>query len=98
MEEIPYGKYIDSNINHDLPLSSEIIPYKAIKIDEQNIIDRDISIITVVDPAIHHAIVHINHRDKNIKCDCDPIIIKWIVISSFTISILFVFLSSLFSN
>lgn len=100
MEEIPYGKYIDSNINHDLPLSTEIIPYKAIKIDTPNIIDRDISVINIVDPAFHHTIVHINQRDKNqmIKCNCDPTLVKWIVISSFTISILFVFVSSLFST
>ena len=100
MDEIPYGKYIDSNITHDLPLSTEIIPYKAIKIDEPNIEHRTIHII---DHTIQHAIVEVNQRNRNIqidfiKCNCDPKIIKWFVISSFTISILFVFVSPFFSN
>jgi hypothetical protein len=106
--EIPYGKYVDSNINHDLPLSTEIIPYKAIKIDISNEMEANHSIdhiaIHVIDTSIQHAIIQtMNQRERDnrleyIKCNCDLIIIKWIVISSFTISILFVFISSFFSN
>lgn len=105
MEEIPYGKYIDSNINYDLPLSTEIIPYKAIKIDISNEMESiDHIAIHVIDTSIQHAIIQtMNQRERYnrleyIKCNCDLIIIKWIVISSFTISILFVFISSFFSN
>ena len=103
MDEIPYGKYIDSNITHDLPLSTEIIPYKAIKIDEPNIEHRTIHII---DHTIQHAIVNtVNQRYINrniqidfINCKCDLKLIKWFVISSFTISILFVLITPLFQK
>ena len=101
--EIPYGKYVDSNINHDhnLPLSTEIVPYKAIKIDDQNI-DHTIH---VIDHTIQHAIVEVNQRYTNrniqiefIKCKCDPNLVKWVIISTFTMSIVFVFITPLFSN
>ena len=104
MDEIPYGKYIDSNINHDLPLSTEIVPYKAIKIDESNVIDhREIHVID----TIQHAIVVHTNRNRNIrnvnqiefiKCKCDPNLVKWFVISSFTISIVFVFINQFFQK
>jgi len=102
MDEIPYGKYIDSNINHDLPLSTEIIPYKSIKIDIlDNISDRDIILIDTIYPEIQHAIVHTNQTNNKkdfiiCKCQINPNIVKTIVISSFTISILFVFASPFF--
>jgi hypothetical protein len=102
MDEIPYGKYVDSNINHDLPLSTEIVPYKAIKIDEQNIEHRE---IYVIDHTIQHAIVHRatqRYTNRNvtqidfIHCNFNLNYIKWFVISSFTISILFVFIGQFF--
>jgi hypothetical protein len=93
--EIPYGKYIDSNINHDLPLSTEIIPYKAIKID----ISNDMEAIHSIDHINQHTIVHQSTRDIQIdfvKCKYDPKVIKWVVILSFTISVVFVLITHLF--
>lgn len=95
MDEIPYGKYIDSNINHDLPLSTEIIPYKAIKID----ISNDMEAIHSIDHIIQHTIVHQSTRDIQndfIKCNCDLKLVKWFVILSFTISVVFVLITPLF--
>ena len=101
MEEIPYGKYIDSNINHELPLSTEIIPYKAIKIDEPNI--NHIA-IHIIDHTIQHAIIHSTNQTTRdiqidfIKCKCDLKLIKWVVISSFSISIVLVLITPLFQQ
>jgi hypothetical protein len=96
--EVPYGKYVESNITHEhnLPLSTEIIPYKAIKIDESTIDHR------VIVDQIQHAIVHTN-RNRNIQidfvnCNCDPNVVKWFIILTFAMSILFVFVSPLFTN
>ena len=98
--EIPYGKYIDSNINHELPLSTEIIPYKAIKVSNEITIDDAIHVID----TIQHAIIHTdeNRNIRNVKqidfmhCNCNLNHIKWFVISSFTISIIFVFIGRFF--
>lgn len=99
MDEIPYGKYIDSNINNELPLSTEIVAYKAIKISNE--MEENSRVFHTIDTSIQHAI-QMNQRTisqrEYIKCNCHPNIIKWIVISYFTISILFVFVSQFFSK